>query len=120
MCSLSFHGCLLGCSFTILLLWTLASYDYVIYYHARGLIGHTSHHGECACFILEDSTPLEVEENYLLFSWSDFKWAYLFHYEEIFDFEVELLTLLWQAVLGLCCSATVCAARLQYAVLGNC
>ena len=113
-------GCLLGWSFTILLLWTLAPHDYVIYCQAQGLSGHTSPRGECACFILEDSTPLEVEENYLLFSWSDFKWAYLFHYEEIFDFEVELLTLLWQAVLGLCCSATVCAARLQYAVLGNC
>ena len=42
-------GCLLIWS-SILLLWTLASNDYVIYYQARGLSGHTSPHGECACF----------------------------------------------------------------------
>ena len=77
-------GCLLGWSFTILLLWTLAPHDYVIYCQARGLSGHISPHGECACFIPEDSTPLEVEEDYLLFSWSDSKWAHLFHCEENF------------------------------------
>ena len=41
---------------------------------------------------LEDSVPLEVEEDYLPFSWSDSKWADLVHYEEIFYFELELLT----------------------------
>ena len=112
--------CLLNWSFTILLLWTLAPHDYIIYYQAQGLSGHTSPRGECACFILEDSMPLEVEEDYLLFSWSDSKWAHLFHCEEIFDSEVELLTPLWQAVLGLCCSATVGATWLRYALLGNC
>ena len=104
-------GCLLGWSFTILLLWTLAPYDYVIYCQARGLSGHTSPRGECACFISKDSMPLEVEEDYLLFSWSDSKWAHLVYCEEIFDSEIELLTPLWQAVLGLCCSAMVRAAR---------
>ena len=59
--------CLLGWSFIILLLWTLAPYDYVIYCQARGLSGSTSPRGECACFILEDSGPLEAEEDYLLF-----------------------------------------------------
>ena len=104
-------SCLLSWSFTILLLWTLAPHDYVIYYLAQGLSGHTSPHGKCACFILEDSTPLEVKEDYLLFSWSDSKWAHLVHCEEIFNSELELLTPLWQAVLGLCCSAMVLAAR---------
>ena len=111
-------GCLLGWPFTILLLWTLAPHDYVIYYQARGLSGHTSPRGECACFIPKDSTPLEVEEDYLLFSWSDSKWAHLVHYKEIFDSELELLTPLWQAVHGFtllgdgsCYSATVHAAR---------
>ena len=60
-------GCLLGRSFTILLLWTLAPHDYVIYYQARGLSGHTSPSGECACFILEDFAPLEAKDDYLLF-----------------------------------------------------
>ena len=55
-------GCLLGWSSTFLLLWTLAPHDYVIYYQARGLSGHTSPSGECACFILEDSMPLEAEK----------------------------------------------------------
>ena len=64
--------------------------------------------------------PLEAEEGYLLFSWSDSKWAHLVHYEEIFIFELELLTPLWQAVLGLCCSAAVHAARLRFMLLGNC
>ena len=68
------------------LLWTLAPHDYVIYCQARGLSGHTLPHGECACFILEDFAPLEAEEDYLLFSWSDSKWAHFIHYEEIFLF----------------------------------
>ena len=103
MCFLGLHlgtGCLLGWSFTILLLWTLAPHDYVIYCQAQGLSGHTSPCGECACFILEDSVPLEAEEDYLPFSWSDSKWAHLVHYEEIFDFQLELLTSFWQALLG--------------------
>jgi len=60
-------GCLLGWSFTILLLWTLAPHDYVIYCQAQELSGHTSPSGECACFILEDFVPLEAEEGNLLF-----------------------------------------------------
>ena len=60
--------CLLGWSFTILLLWILTPHDYVIYCQARGLNGHTSPRGECVCFILKDSMPLEAEEDYLPFS----------------------------------------------------
>ena len=75
-----------------LLLWTLVPRDYVTYCQVRGLSGHTSPRGECVCFNLEDSAPLEAEEDYLHFSWSDFKWAHLVHFEEIFDFELELLT----------------------------
>ena len=41
---------------------------------------------------LEDSVPPEVEEDYLPFSWLDSKWAHLVHSEEIFYFELELLT----------------------------
>ena len=103
-------GCLLGWSFAILLLWTLAPYDYVIYYQARGLSGNTSP-GECGCIILEDSAPLEDEEDYLLFSWTDSMWAHFIHYEEIFYSELELLTPLWQAMLGLCCLAMVRVTR---------
>ena len=104
-------GCLLGWCFTILLLWTLAPHDYVIYYQAQGLSGHTSPRGECVCFILEDSVSLEAEEDNVLFSWSASKWAHLVHCEENFDSELELLTPLWQAMLGLCYSAMVRAAR---------
>ena len=86
-------GWLLGWSFIfLLLLWTLTPHDYVIYCQARGLSGHTSPSGECACFILGDSAPLEAEKGYLLFSWSNSKWAHLVHYEEIFDSQLELLT----------------------------
>ena len=60
-------GYLLGWSSIIFLLWTLAPHDYVIYYQARGLSGHTSPRGECVCFVLEDSAPLEAEEDYLFF-----------------------------------------------------
>ena len=81
----------------ISLLCTLAPCDYVTYCQAQGLSGHTSPCGECVCFNLEDSMPLEAEEDYLPFSWSDSKWALLVHCEEIFDFELELLTSLWQA-----------------------
>ena len=59
---------------------------------AQGLSGHTSHCGECVFFNLEDSVPPKVEDDYLPFSWSDSKWAHLVHCEEIFDFELELLT----------------------------
>ena len=79
------------------LLWTMAPRDYVTNCQARGLSGHTSPHGECVCFNLEDSTPLEAKEDYLPFSWSDSKWAHLVHCEEIFEFKLELLTFLWQA-----------------------
>ena len=92
--------CLLSWSSTFLLLWTLALYDCVIYYQARGLSGHTSPRGECVCFNLEDFVPPEVKEDYLPFSWSDSKWAHLVHYEEIFDFELEILTSFGQALLG--------------------
>ena len=90
-------SCLLGWLSTIFLLWTLAPRDYVTYCQAQGLSEHTSPCGECVCFNLEDSMPLEAEEDYLPFSWSDSKWAHLVHYEENFDFELELLTSLWQA-----------------------
>ena len=63
--------------------------------------------------------PLEVEEDYLLFSWSDSKWAHLVHCEEIFDSELELLTPLWQAVLGLHYSATVHAAWQRFMLLSD-
>ena len=88
---------------------TLAPRDYITYCQARGLSGHTSPHGECVCFILEDSAPLE-DEDYLLFSWWNSKWAHLVHYEEIFDSRQELLRPLWQAVLGMCCSVAGHAA----------
>ena len=101
------------------LLWTLAPHDYVIYCQARGLSGHTSPCGECVCFNLEDSTPLEAEEDYLTFSWSDSKWAHLVHCGEIFDSELELLTPLWQAILGLHYSAMVHATRRQFTLLGD-
>ena len=65
---------------------------------------------------LTDSAPLEAEEDYLLFEWSDSKWAHLVYCEEIFDSELEHLTPLWQAVFGSCCSAVVRTARQQ---LGN-
>ena len=77
-------GCLLGWSSTFLLLWTLAPRDYVTYCQARGLSGHTSPRGECVCFNLEDSAPLEAEDDYLPFSWLDSKWAHLVYCEEIF------------------------------------
>ena len=60
-------GYLLGWSSAILLLWTLAPHDYVIYCQARGLSEHTSPCGKCVCFNLEDSAPLEAEEGYLFF-----------------------------------------------------
>ena len=93
-------SCLLGWSFTILLLWTLAPHDYAIYCQARRLSGHTSPFDGCVCFNLEDSAPPEVEEDYLPFSWSDSKWAHLVHCEEIFYFELELLTSIWKPYLG--------------------
>ena len=85
-------GCLLDWSFASLLLWTLAPRDYVTYCQAQRLSGHTSSRGECVCFNLEDSVPLEAKEDYLPFSWSDSKWAHLVHSEKFFDFELELLT----------------------------
>ena len=63
-------------------------------------------------FFLEDSVPLEAKEGYLFSSWSDSKWAHLVHCEEIFDSELELLTPLWQAVIGY-------VARLRVTLLGN-
>ena len=103
-------GCLLGW-FSILLLWTLAPHDYVIYYQAQGLSGHTSPRGECAYFFLEDSALLEAEEDCLMLSRSDSKWAHLVHCEEIFYSELELLTPLWQALLGIRCSTMVHTTR---------
>ena len=79
-------GCLLDWSSIFLLLWTLTPRNYVTYCQARELSGHTSPRGECVCFNLEDSVPLEAEEDYLPFSWLDSKWAHLVHYEEIFSF----------------------------------
>ena len=80
-------GYLLGWSSAILLIWTLAPRDYVTYYQAQGLSGHTSPSGECVCFNLEDFAPPEAEEDYLPFSWSDSMWAHLVHCEEIFQFQ---------------------------------
>ena len=71
--------------------WTLAPHDHVTYCQAQGLSGHTLPCGECVFFNLFIGRP-EVEEDYLHFSWSDSKWAHLVHSEEIFDFELELLT----------------------------
>ena len=51
-------------------------------------------------YSLEDSVPPKVEEDYLPFSWSDSKWAHLVHNEEIFNFELKLLTSFWQALFG--------------------
>ena len=70
----------------------MAPRNCVTYSQARGLSGHTSPYGECVCFNLEDFVPPEVEEVYLPFSWLDSKWAHLVHNEEIFNFELELLT----------------------------
>ena len=53
------------------------------------------------------------------FLWSDSKWAYLVHCEEIFDSELELLTPLWQAVIRICCLAMVHATRLWFVLLGD-
>ena len=53
-------GYLLGWSFTILLLWTLAPHDYIIYCQAQELSRHTSPCGECVCLNMEDSVPIEV------------------------------------------------------------
>ena len=63
--------------------------------------------------------PLEAEEHYLSFSWSGSKWAHLAHCEEIFNSKLELLTPLWQAILGLHCSATAHAARRRFTLLGD-
>ena len=87
----------LGTFFSLLLFLTLAPRDYITYCQAWGLSGHNSRRGECVFFNLEDSTPPKAEEDYLPFSWSDSKWPHLVHCEEIFDFELELLTSLWQA-----------------------
>ena len=89
----------------------MAPHDCITYCQARGLSGHTSPRDECVCFNLEDSAPLEAEEDYLPFSWSDSKWAHLVCCEEIFVSKLELLTPLWQAILGLRCSAMVHAAQ---------
>ena len=56
---------------------------------------------------LDNSLPPKVEHDYLPFLWSDSKWAHLVHCEEIFDFELEILTSLWQALLGKHYSAMV-------------
>ena len=95
----------------------LAPHDHVTYYQAQGLSGHTSPYGECVCFNLEDFAPPKVEEDYLPFSWWDSKWAHLVHCEEIFDFGLELLTSLWQALLGIHCSVTIhnCSATVHTA-----
>ena len=40
---------------------TLAPHDYIIYYQARGLSGHTLPRGECAGFFLKDYMPIEED-----------------------------------------------------------
>ena len=87
--------------------WTLAPCDHVTYYQARGLSGHTLPCGECVFSNLDDSVPPEVEDDYLAFLWLDSKWAHLVHSENILDFELELHTSLWQALLGTHCSAMI-------------
>ena len=62
-------------------------------------------------FFLEDSVPLEAEQDSFFLSWSDSKQAHLVHYEEIFDSELELLTPLWQVEFGLYCLVIAHAAR---------
>ena len=51
-------------------------------------------------YSLEDSVPPKVEEGYHPFLWLESKWAHLVHSEEIFYFELELLTSFWQDLLG--------------------
>ena len=78
-------------------------------------------HLEVNVFVfLEDYMPLGAEEVYLLFSSLDSKWAHLVRCEEIFNSRLELLTPLWQAVLGIRCSAAVRTARRWCTLLGNC
>ena len=96
----------------------MAPHDCITYCQARGLSGHISPCGECVCFILEDSAHLEAVD-YLPFSWSGSKWAHLVHCEEIFNSELELLTPLWQAVLGFHCSAMVHTAQRRLTLLGD-
>ena len=72
-------------------------------------------------FFLEDSVHLEVSfSRSLLFSSLDSKWAHLVCCEEIFNSGLELLTPLWQTVLGIHCSATVSTARRGCTLLDNC
>ena len=55
---------LAACSAGFLLFFkflTLTPYDYIICCQARGLSGHTSPHGECAGFFLEDYMPIEED-----------------------------------------------------------
>ena len=80
--------------------WTLAPCDHITYCETRRVSVHTSTCGECVCFNLKDSMPPEVAEDYLAFLWSDSKWAHLVHCEEIFYFELELLTSFYKALLG--------------------
>ena len=70
-------------------------------------------------FFLEDSMHLEAKEVYLLFSSLDSKWAHLVRCEEIFNSGFELLTPLWQAILGSYSSAIGHAARRQFMLLGD-
>ena len=60
-------------------------------------------HLAVSVFALIWKTPhlLKLKKTISLLSWLDSKWAHLVHYEEIFDFELELLTFLWQALLGI-------------------
>ena len=51
-------------------------------------------------YLLEDSVPPKVEEDYLPSLWLDSKLEHLVHSDEIFYFELELLTFFWQALLG--------------------
>ena len=55
---------LAACSASFLLFFkflTLAPNDYIICCQAQGLSGHTSPHGECAGFFLEDYMSLEED-----------------------------------------------------------
>ena len=59
-------------------------------------------HLAVSVFALISKTPrlLKLKKTISFFSWSDSKWAHLVHSEEIFDFELVLLTSFWQALLG--------------------
>ena len=125
-------GCLLGWSSAFLLLWTLAPCDYITYYQARGLSGHTSPCGECVCFNLEDSAPLEAKEDYLSShgwtlsgnTWSTLKKFFILNLSSLHPYGKPYLGYTarrWFTLLGdgSRCSAMVHAAQRRFTLLGD-